>query len=244
VLTAAALHRRWRRLPPVSLRGLIGPGPALVLAPHPDDETLGCGGLIARCCAAGCPPVVAILTDGRASHPGSAAFPPGRLADRRRTEVRTALRRLGLRPNRLLWLGEPDSRAPQAGPGFRRMVRRLAGVVRRGGCSAIVSPWRFDPHGDHVAAARIAAAVAARTGVRSRAYPVWGWTLEPGAPVWQHRPAGGRLDVTRMRLRKRAALRAHRSQYGGLITDAPNGFTLPPVLRALVDGAWETYLCP
>ena len=38
---------------------------ALVIAPHPDDEILGCGGTIARLCAAGVEVHVAIVTRGK-----------------------------------------------------------------------------------------------------------------------------------------------------------------------------------
>lgn len=38
----------------------------LVLAPHPDDETLGCGGLLARAADQGLRPRVAFLTNGAA----------------------------------------------------------------------------------------------------------------------------------------------------------------------------------
>ena len=70
-LLAGRLHKHWRELPIGTLDDVIGPSAPLILAPHPDDESLGCGGLIAACCAAARPPVVAILTDGSQSHPGS-----------------------------------------------------------------------------------------------------------------------------------------------------------------------------
>src|SRR5947209_4351316 len=44
--------------------------PALVFAPHPDDETLGCGGAIVRKKRAGAVVKIVVMTDGSASHPG------------------------------------------------------------------------------------------------------------------------------------------------------------------------------
>jgi LmbE family N-acetylglucosaminyl deacetylase len=41
-------------------------GKTLVIAPHPDDEILGCGGTIARLVADGCPVTIAIVTKGMA----------------------------------------------------------------------------------------------------------------------------------------------------------------------------------
>ncbi|HTI01677.1 MAG TPA: PIG-L family deacetylase, partial [Acidisoma sp.] len=59
-----AVRKAWNDLPLVDLQVLLQGRLPLILAPHPDDETLGCGGLIAQCCAAGMPPHVAIMTDG------------------------------------------------------------------------------------------------------------------------------------------------------------------------------------
>ena len=42
-------------------------GKALVLAPHPDDEVIGCGGAILAHNDAGAEVVVALITDGRFS---------------------------------------------------------------------------------------------------------------------------------------------------------------------------------
>src|ERR1700759_4483419 len=95
-VTAKECHRRWRQLPCGDLDDIIGEGTCVILAPHPDDESLGCGGLIATCAAAGRPPLVVILTDGAGSHPHSRMFPPDRLRACRAREVRTAVGMLGL----------------------------------------------------------------------------------------------------------------------------------------------------
>lgn len=53
-----------QKLIPYTSTSLIGRGPVLVLAPHPDDEVLGCGGAIALHCAAGDSVQVVIVTNG------------------------------------------------------------------------------------------------------------------------------------------------------------------------------------
>ena len=57
-----------------SVAQLTGGAPALVLAPHPDDESLGCGALLAASFA-GPGAHVICLTDGGASHLGSPTWP-------------------------------------------------------------------------------------------------------------------------------------------------------------------------
>lgn len=80
----------------------------LVLVAHPDDETLGAGGLIASAASAGASVTVVIASDGEASHPRSRTHPPARLAAIRRAEVTAAVSRL--HPDaQLVFLGLPDS---------------------------------------------------------------------------------------------------------------------------------------
>jgi LmbE family N-acetylglucosaminyl deacetylase len=89
----------------------------LVFAPHPDDEVLGAGGLVARQAAAGQPVRIVFFTNGDAYREAIAGtdahHPPHRndylaLGRRRQHEALTAARRLGLRPTAVRFLGYPD----------------------------------------------------------------------------------------------------------------------------------------
>jgi LmbE family N-acetylglucosaminyl deacetylase len=243
-MTAAELHANWRTLSVGTIDDVCGPGCALILAPHPDDESLGCGGLIAACCRAGRPPIVAILTDGGMSHPVSKTFPRSRLVQLREAEASGAALVLGLPRDRLIFLREPDADAPREGEQFHRVVDRLGRLVDRDGCSSILATWRFDPHCDHEAAALIAAEVAGRMRIRYLEYPIWGWTLPGDQVIDAGPPAGWRIDIAGDLLRKVEAIAAYRSQYGELIIDDPNGFRLPPGLLTAVTGRFETFLLP
>lgn len=242
MITAGELHKRWRALPVGSLDDVIGTGTCLILAPHPDDESLGCGGLIAACCAAARPPLVVILTDGSQSHQQSKLYSPPKLAALREAEATEAVGILGLPAERLMFLREADTAAPHSGPAFDVIVRRLVAWLHSFGCSAIAAPWRHDPHGDHEAAARIACEAATITGISHIAYPIWGWTLAADAAIDADMVHGWRLDVTAHLPPKRRAIAAHASQYGRRIIDDPRGFQLPTELLRAFDTPWETFL--
>ena len=82
--TPDAAWQAWhglRQLPPVAAHELVTPGQrAIIVAPHPDDEVLACGGLLQLLAAQGTRTVVVAATDGDASHPGSAMYPPAPIA--------------------------------------------------------------------------------------------------------------------------------------------------------------------
>ena len=232
-----------RRLPFAALDHIV-PGTALVLAPHPDDESLGCGGLIAEACRRGRPPVVAVLTDGTGSHPASSSHPPVRLRAVREAEARAAVAILGLPPDRLHFLGLRDTAAPAEGAAVEAAASRLAELARMTGCDAVLASWEHDPHCDHLAAARIAARAAAFGGLTHLSYPVWGWTLPDDAALAGSGPRGWRLDVSAHLDRKRRAIAAHASQYTDLIADDPAGFRLPAALLAAFEVPYEVFLLP
>ena len=66
-------------------------GNVLVIAPHPDDESLGCGGLLSMLAAAGRSLHIVFVTDGGASHPHSRTWSRSRLALQREQEAAEAL---------------------------------------------------------------------------------------------------------------------------------------------------------
>ena len=76
--------------------------------------------------------MVAVLTDGAASHSGSRLYPPAKLADLREREVVTAVGILGLPPERLMLLREPDGHAPHKGVAFDAVVDRVRAVPAGG----------------------------------------------------------------------------------------------------------------
>lgn len=222
---------------PIDLDELCPPGPVIVAAPHPDDESLGCGGLIAMAADQGRQVVVAVLTDGRASHPGSRAYPPERLAELRADEARAAVAELGTTVE-LQMFGAVDGRLEDA---CGDATTWLLALVRRTGARSVFTTWGADPHPDHKTAGRIAARVGIQASASVWLYPVWGLALPDDDPAGCAL-ACRRLDIGRVLERKRRAILAHGSQTTSLIRDDPNGFQLSQADLARHLSRWETYL--
>lgn len=202
-------------------------GRTLVLAPHPDDETIGCGGLLALLGRAGAAVQVVLLTDGVGSHRQSREYPAARLRELRQREMTAALRELGHGPQCLVSLGLPDGGVPTRGePGFDAVVRRLARITRCFRPHTVLMPMRDDAHPDHRAtcAAGAAACLVAAPEARRFEYPIWGGN-DDSRSFWQ-------LDISAVMDDKRRALALHRSQLGQVVHDDPQGFILPPDLLA------------
>jgi LmbE family N-acetylglucosaminyl deacetylase len=196
----------------------------LVLAPHPDDETLGCGGTIHLARQAGARVTIAFLTDGADSH--AHLLDRGELVALRRAEAAAAAAVLGVGEEDLRFLALPDGRLGGAEPQARE---QLAALVAERGPGALLAPCAWDVSDDHLAAARIAAAVAAAAGLPVHGYATWFWDRWPWtatrAGSWPRtlaRAARGDLRLaTRFRTAvelgpalavKRRALAQHRTQ--------------------------------
>ena len=230
--------------PVVPLDVVTGGRTALILAPHADDESLGCGGLIATAVAAGQPPFVLILTDGTGSHPHSARYPPARLKALREAEARAAVELLGLPADRIGFLGLTDTASPMEGHDFQIAVGDILKTAGACGAATVLAPWEHDPHGDHLSAHRMAQAVAGRGRLRHLAYPVWGWMLPADRMLPGEKPQGYQLDISFWAAAKQAAIGAHASQYSDLIDDDPQGFRLPPGLLTAFSRPYETFVMP
>ena len=225
-------HRLLRRARPLSARTAARSG-WLILAPHPDDETLGAGGLIAALAALDATMTVAFLTDGSGSHVGAPGWSRNRIAQLRANEATAALHALGHSAPALRLNWRDAAPFERGSPEYTASVRRLVTLCRRRGIRRIVTSWSADPHCDHVAAAALATDVARRLRIRPAFYGVWGWIL----PDLDRRLAPMRataLPVARWRGAQRRALACHRTQLGGRIVGAAERFVLPRPMRRLV----------
>ena len=206
----------------------------VVFAPHADDESLGCGGLIRHLRALGREVAVVFVTDGGMSHPGSIRFDHAARVALRRQEALAACAHLSVAAERVAFLELPDGNAPFSfAAAFPDAVDRMLSAITAWRPDTFVVPWRRDPHEDHRATWEMcrAAKEALNVPLRWIEYPVWMWEARnlvdlprPDEVITWSLEVGGELT------RKEAAIRAHRSQWSGIITDDPSGFQLPEAM--------------
>ena len=138
---------RLAELPYVNVAQLVPEGHrAVIIAPHPDDEVLGSGGLLQGLAALERPIQLISVTDGSASHPGSKQWPVARLSVVRPQESAHALHRLGVPLHSLKWLrgGFADSKVAE------REAQLCAFIQRHLSPNDVVfATWREDGHCDH-----------------------------------------------------------------------------------------------
>jgi len=186
--------------------------PMVVVVPHPDDETLAAGGLIAAQRARGVNVTVVAVTDGESAYVENQG-----LAEIRREEQTRALARLGVSRERIVRLGLPDSSVADCEEALIAGIRRIVTADTK-----VVAPWVGDFHPDHEACARAAAVVVQDVGARLISYFFWTW----------HRGTVATLDGLKlgkfalseeMMAAKRDALACHVSQ----LKHAPETEILP-----------------
>jgi N-acetylglucosamine malate deacetylase 1 len=172
----------------------------LVIAPHPDDEALGCGGAICLHRKRGDRVAAIFLTSGEL---GLKELPAPRARRLRENEARRAAKILNL--DRLYFLRFSDWALSEQ---LKTAARRLREVFLRERPELIYLPHPGEWHPDHPAALPILQAALRRTtGPKPILYGYEIWT--PLADYDQVE------DVSGFMARKLRALRAHRSQVKG-----------------------------
>ncbi len=150
------------------------PGRVVVVAPHPDDEVFGAGGIMHDLAQAGWSVAVVAVTDGEGAFGRDGARGRAALARRRRAEQALALACLGLAEVDVHRLGLPDGDLRHHEPTITRALRTLAQ-----GADWLLTTWRHDSHPDHEATGRAAAEAARDLDVKLAEYPVWGGSPPP-----------------------------------------------------------------
>lgn len=187
----------------------------VVVAAHPDDETLGAAGLMSRVAGRGIPVIVVVATDGEGSHPTSPTSTPEELAERRRIETARAVSVVAPGSD-IHFLGLPDGQLDQRVADLRHA---LAAIVETADASPertlVAAPWSGDGHRDHRITAEACAAVCAERGMSIIGYPIWAWHWGRPEDLPWARSRAVRLDE-REAAAKRRAIACHATQIAPL----------------------------
>lgn len=222
----------------------IGRQQVVVVATHPHDRTLSCGGAIALMQAGGYDVRVLVVSDGTRSHPNSRQYPPLALQSLRERETIASMRVLGVSRSAVTFLGIKDGAVPAFGaPHFPRIKSICQMYFQQFVPDTIFLPWREDPDTDRRATWQIIKAAILGMGISPQ-------TIE--CPLGDGRDlqlvsnstqlSGWRLDIREMLDRKLQAIEAHRSQLGKVIDDDPASYCLSADKLVNFVRPWEIYL--
>lgn len=212
----------------------------LVVAPHPDDETLGCGALLARLAEAGNNITVLFATDGEAAQ----GKPSKAMGTIRRQEAMEACLELGIEPDRLVFLGlEDGALALHKGA----LASAIDSRFDKGVVDIVFVTASSDRHPDHRAAADVVENLRVKHRFALWQYPIWTWKNWPWGEAshsplrdalrrtvssrFHHVPSGQYLS------QKRLALGKYRSQIGS----PEDGKALPQTMLDVLLGPQELF---
>jgi N-acetylglucosamine malate deacetylase 1 len=215
---------------------------ALIIAPHQDDETLGCGGLIALKCAQSVQVGVAFLTDGSGSHPN---YP--NLKSIRQQEALNALTSLGVEASKIHFLEQPDGQlAHLSETNYDSLLKRFSEILEQFHPQEIYVTYQKDGHPDHETSAKLVKDTVDSMGLETEIfqYPIWSlWTLSLLSSYTDD--TDKKLIAYRMPIRstlsqKKQAMTAYQSQCSPL--PGYKGMPLPPEFLNRFYTSYEIFL--
>jgi len=168
----------------------------VIIAPHPDDEAIGCGGSVCLHVERGDRVVAVFLSSGEL---GLKHFAPARAWNIREGEARRAGRVLGL--SGLHFLRQPDW---YLGKAIRKAAAALRPILEIEAPAIVYLPHPVERHPDHKASIAIVRNAFGKIKIPTlRGYEVW-------TPLTEFDHV---TDISKVMSRKLRALRAHASQF-------------------------------
>lgn len=221
---------------------VIGFGTTLIVAPHADDESLGCGGIISLLRKYDQKVYILLLSDGTLSHPNSQKYPADKLMELREGELIEAAEILNVEAENIIFCRYRDREVPhEKSPNFEEAVAGISKVLQVLNPQSIFVPWRRDPHPDHQAAFQLINASSTQNA-KIYEYPIW--LHELGQPEDQPKSEEVmqfRVNIGSVLEKKEKAIRAHRSQTSTFIEDDPGGFTISEEMLINFNVPFETF---
>src|SRR5665648_541600 len=130
----------------------------MVFSPHPDDETIACGGYIAESVQRGAEVKIVLVTDGDKHG----------LKDLRYSEFKTATSVLGVPVNHLIFLNYPDGRLAQQNQ--TELEKAFQNQIDSYYPDIILYPHPSDKHPDHVTTSKIVEKILENSSDKKIAY--------------------------------------------------------------------------
>jgi LmbE family N-acetylglucosaminyl deacetylase len=203
---------------------------AMVFSPHQDDETLGCGGMIALKRAQGVPVKVVFLTNGQYGRPKW--IKPEEIVEVRKQEAIAALTTLGVTPSEVGFLEQKDGSLQHLPNEQRqRLIEQLAQLLQDFKPEEIYLPHRRDRHPDHEATYELvqAAVAKAKTQANVFQYGIWIFWQSPLSFNLKSKELANayRLSIDSAQAKKQQAIETYQSQIPGLTRGFLTRFYLP-----------------
>jgi len=165
----------------------------LVLIPHPDDEVIGCGGLLTKLFENKVTTLVTLVTDGS----GAGELPEG-TSRLRLSEFDASMETLNPSAKRL-YLNLPDGRLSETTPVLKQ---KLLDVISEYQPSEIIAPWPMDLHPDHSSIGKTLLKITQHSGTVKALYFY---------EVWSPVPANVVIDISEIYPKKEIALNKHKT---------------------------------
>ncbi|MBD2450641.1 PIG-L family deacetylase [Nostoc sp. FACHB-152] len=197
---------------------------AMVFSPHQDDETFGCGGMIAQKREQGVSVVVVFLTDGQGGG-NSDVESKNKIVQIRKQESIKALTILGVEASKIYFLDKQDGSLLNLKTEARLYtISQIAELLNKYKPEEVYVPHKKDCHRDHEASYELVKAAISESAreLELIQYPIW---LFWRAPLFimlklQDIAAAYSLSITSVQHKKNQAIAAYTSQLNGL----PRGF--------------------
>ncbi len=208
---------------------------AIVFSPHQDDETIGCGGMIALKRSQRIPVKVVFLTDGRfGSKPDWVK--PENVIQYRQEEANNALNTLGIEPSQRQFLGETDGSLAQLSPEKRNLlIAQLVEIIQSFEPQEVYVPHHHDGHPDHEATYSLvrSAIETLQMDIELLQYPIWMLWRSPlsSYEYLQKNTNAYRLFLGDFKEKKQQAIASYKSQ-------TPN---LPTSFKQAIFSPYEMY---
>ncbi|MFN6565843.1 PIG-L family deacetylase [Dendronalium sp. ChiSLP03b] len=196
----------------------------MVFSPHQDDETFGCGGMIAHKCEHGIQVVVVFLTNGQGAG-GSQLNSHDKIIQIRKQEALTALEILGVEPSKIHFLDKHDGHLQKLNHQERKeTIEQVMYLIEFYQPQEIYVPHKKDCHQDHEATYELVKVAIAQAGITVDLlqYPIWLFWRSPLFILLklQDIAAAYSLSITLVQEKKQQAIAAYSSQLESL----PRGF--------------------